>query len=46
MRAERPDASMADIAKQVGVTERHVRRLLMSGQVEPEKAGASDQVHR
>jgi hypothetical protein len=46
MRAERPDASMADIANQVGVTERHVRRLLMSGQVEPEKAGASDQSDR
>jgi hypothetical protein len=46
MRAERPDASMADIAKQAGVTERHVRRLLMSGQVEPEKAGASDQPDR
>lgn len=30
MRAERPDASAADIAAHVGVSERHVRRLLTS----------------
>jgi hypothetical protein len=30
IRAERPDASPADIAKEVGVSERHVRRLLTS----------------
>ncbi|MFV2022786.1 DUF2637 domain-containing protein [Micromonospora sp. LOL_023] len=40
MRAEHPDASTADIATHLGVTERHVRRLLMSaptypGEVEP-----------
>ncbi len=30
VRAERPNASLADIAKAVGVSERHVRRLLRS----------------
>jgi hypothetical protein len=29
--AERPDATAADIAHEVGVTERHVRRLMTSG---------------
>lgn len=35
MLAERPDASVADIAKHFGVSERHVRRLLMSARTEP-----------
>ena len=30
LREERPDASLADIAAEVGVSERHVRRLLTS----------------
>jgi hypothetical protein len=30
VRAERPDARLADIAAEAGVSERHVRRLLMS----------------
>ncbi|OLB80345.1 MAG: hypothetical protein AUI14_06895 [Actinobacteria bacterium 13_2_20CM_2_71_6] len=30
LRAERPDASLADIAAEAGVSERHVRRLLTS----------------
>ncbi|MGX4657380.1 DUF2637 domain-containing protein [Micromonospora sp. SCSIO 07396] len=34
MRAERPDASAADIAAHIGVTERHVRRLLTSARAE------------
>jgi len=35
MRAERPDASVADIAAHLGVTERHVRRVLTSTRTEP-----------
>ncbi|GAA4701364.1 DUF2637 domain-containing protein [Phytohabitans rumicis] len=35
MRADHPDASIADIATHLGVTERHVRRLLMSTRTEP-----------
>jgi hypothetical protein len=35
VRAERPDASTADIAAHLGVTERHVRRLLGSGKKNP-----------
>jgi hypothetical protein len=34
-RAERPDASTADIAAHLGVTERHVRRLLGTGRENP-----------
>ncbi|MEU5552839.1 DUF2637 domain-containing protein [Micromonospora sp. NPDC047793] len=34
MRTERPDASVEDIATHLGVTERHVRRLLMSARQE------------
>jgi hypothetical protein len=36
IRAERPDAGVADIATDVGVTERHVRRLLISTRTKPE----------
>lgn len=35
VRAERPDASTADIAARLGVTERHVRRLLGTGRKDP-----------
>ena len=35
VRAERPDASTADIAAHLGVTERHVRRLLGTGKKNP-----------
>ncbi|WP_233625017.1 DUF2637 domain-containing protein [Actinoplanes sp. ATCC 53533] len=35
VRAERPDASTADIAAHLGVTERHVRRLLGTGRKDP-----------
>ena len=34
MRAERPDASAADIAAHLGVTERHVRRILTAARTE------------
>ncbi|WP_431877470.1 DUF2637 domain-containing protein [Micromonospora marina] len=36
LRAERPDASLVDIAARLGVTERHVRRLLNSALTESE----------
>jgi hypothetical protein len=38
VRTERPDASTADIAAHLGVTERHVRRLLGSGKKNPPRA--------
>ncbi|MGI5523179.1 DUF2637 domain-containing protein [Micromonospora sp. CA-259024] len=40
VRAERPDARFADIAAEAGVSERHVRRLLMSETRRPTTAGS------
>lgn len=41
MRAERPDASVADIAMHLGVTERHVRRLLNPSPCHENRQGCS-----